>query len=76
MPATEVQPRRRLSQRQREQIRARNAPPPDPTIPQYFLCQRCQRLMWTYGIASECLPCRHASLAVYPGLIQGEVSGA
>jgi len=38
-------PRPRLTQRQREQLRARNAPPPDPNTPQYFLCQRCERLM-------------------------------
>jgi len=71
-------PRPRLSQRQREQLRARNAPPPDPDAWQAFLCQRCEQPFRFQGIARCCVRC--VSMAAGAGVAGsewiGEVSGA
>lgn len=62
--------------------RARARPPrkivaPDPNTVHHFQCLRCQRLMWTRGIATECHNCiDHAIKAWELGPIQGEMSGA
>lgn len=51
------------------------APPPDAAVFSY-LCNRCDCEFEDYGIVSECLSCRVASLLVYGQPIRGELSGS
>lgn len=56
--------------------RAVKAAPPDLNAIHHFRCQRCERLMWTRGIATECHNCINAALSAWQlGPIRGEVSG-
>lgn len=51
--------------------------PPVPELVLHSLCDRCGRLIWSHGVATECLPCMHQAARVYGlGPIQGGASGS
>lgn len=50
--------------------------PPDPKAVHHFRCDRCNRLIWSHSIVTECMPCIDQAVKAFElGPLQGAVSG-
>lgn len=62
------------AERARLETAARGAKP-EPAAVFHFRCQRCDRLIWSRGIVTECGVCSDAGAAVYGIPLRGDISG-